>query len=486
MTWGRLLMSALVALGLGAAFWLTRGPRSNVILITIDTMRADRISAYGYTKHVTPNLDRLAKEGVLFESAFCDVTWTTPSMTSVMTGLYAAKHGFRSSYETLKSEATTLAEVMHDHGYQTAAIIASYPLHSIFGLNQGFDLYDQEFSAPLMIDPQLEFGPVPPRSSAGVVASEQMKAVGDFLVAKAASDAYRPDPDVSERVVQWLRHERHGPFFLWIHYFGPHEKPTGITDTIEDRRVQMAAYDPDVLIADSAIGRVLDALDELRLTDHTVVIVHADHGQSLGEQDYFGHGRNVYDATQRIPLIIRAPGLGPRGERVHGLARNVDLLPTILDVTSMPIPASLDGASLRSALTGSVPRERVSTYVETYLSATSLFSDLVDPATGLQVGFRRVGVRSEDWKYVINDPIPLVDRDIALPEEVRRKYYSTELYDLNADPGETTNVVAQHADLDEHFRNEVWDQQRSRDLTQPIVLDESTRDRLRALGYLAD
>lgn len=482
------LVIAGVALGLAAAtFWILRPRAENVILITIDTMRADRISAYGYQKHETPNLDRLAKEGTLFENAFCDVTWTTPSMASVMTGMYATRHGLRSSFQTLKPEAETLAEIIRDHGWDTAAIIASYPLHSIFGLNQGFKLYDETFSAPLALDERVEFGPQAAVEERKAPASDDTEAMRWFLMLKAQGAAYRPDDLVTDRALAWLRNERTAPFFLWIHFFGPHEKPTGLVGlehAAEEREIQLAAYDPDVLTTDREIGRVLNALDDLGLTQNTVVIVHADHGQSLMEHDYFGHGRHVFDATAHIPLIVRAPGLVQAAKRDARIARNVDILPTVLGMLGVPNPIAGDGKNLFAA--EPTPSD-ARAYVETYLSATRLFADVIDPTTDRRLGFRRMAMRTKNWKLVINDPVPMIDEpDSTVPEDLRTRYYRSELYDLTTDPGETINVISEQPAISEALRLAIWQEQMANPTgSGDMPMDSTTRERLEALGYLA-
>lgn len=478
------VLTALVALGAAAAWWHLRPHRTNVILITIDTMRPDRISAYGYHKHQTPVLDRLAAEGTLFENAFCDVTWTTPSMASVMTGTYATRHGFRSSFQTLKSDAATMAEILRDHGMHTAAIIASYPLHSIFGLNQGFDLYDETFNSPLSFQEDVQFGPVQAPPPVETPPSDDTQAMRWFLWEKSQRDAYRSDPDVSDRAIAWLRAERADPFFLWIHYFGPHEKPTGLVgdeNLAAERDLQLAAYDPDVVAVDGEIGRVLAALKSLGIDEDTAIVVHADHGQSLMEHDYFGHGRNVLDPTARIPLIVHAPGRVPAGRRDATLARNVDILPTLLELLGIPRPPGLDGRDLFGAVGSADP----TAYIETYLSATWLFAD---EKADHRIGFRRLGLRTARWKYVINDPVPFVDRPSPpIDADTRRRFYFEELFDLAADPGETRNVIAEHHDVASTMRNEIMRLHRTATTgTEVMPLDDETREKLKALGYLAE
>jgi arylsulfatase A-like enzyme len=457
--------------------------RPNIVLITVDTLRPDRLSSYGYAKGETPNMDRLAREGVLFENAFCDVTWTTSSMASVMTGRYATRHGFRSSHQRLAPGTTTLAGVLHAAGLQTAAIVGSFPLDSMFGLDQGFDLYDDTFTAPLMSLRQAEEATkVPDR---GVGGHTEMRA---FLREKAAHDAYRTDREVSDRAISWLRAERREPFFLWVHYFGPHEKPHAVDNYFQEVRLQLDEYDTDVATADAQVGRVLVTLDDLGLARRTAVILHADHGQSLAEHNFVGHGRYVYDVIQRVPLLMRLPGRLPAGRRASQLVRNIDLLPTVLALTGVALSIPVDGKSLLPLVDGSVAGGAAETYVETYQSANWKFADVIDSQHDVRLGFRRLGIRTLEWKFIVNDPIPFENMDDPPPvtDEMRRRYYSAELYDLRADPGETTNVITAHPDLATLFLKKVWAYQSVDSSSEPMRLDDTMREKLKSLGYLAD
>jgi arylsulfatase A-like enzyme len=472
-----LLSVAVACIAIGAAAWrLWPSRRPNVILITIDTLRADRLSCYGYTKHRTPNFDRLAQEGVLFENAFCDVTWTIPSMASVMTGRYATVHGLRSSFQRLSPEATTLAELLSARGIHTAALIASFPLDSMFGLDQGFALYDDDVAHGAFSGEVL-----PVQKEPG-----NRKELRQFFMYRAVHAAYRPDNEQSDRAIRWLREERQEPFFLWLHYWGPHEKPQPTGDPAEQLGRQREQYDPDVVEADAQVGRVLATLDELGLRARTAVILHADHGQSLTEHDYFGHGRDVYDPCQHVPLLMRLPDRLPSGLRIRRLVRNIDLFPTMLDLMGVKLTVPVDGGSLLPLIAGKNNGEPEEVYVETYLSANSLFADLIGPNNDTPLGFRRLGVRTAKWKFIVNDPIPLLDEDDPAPvtPEMRAQYYSEELYDLRADPGETTNVIGTHADLAASFWKKMGDYQTRRGPgSENIKLDDASRERLRSLGY---
>ena len=484
-----------VAAGVGAvAVWhghlrtAVRPTPSNVILITIDTQRPDRLSCYGYPKHQTPNFDRLARDGVLFENAFCDVTWTTPSMTSVMTGRYATVHHVRSNFDRLPESATTLAEIAQAHGIHTAAIIASYPLASIYGLNQGFALYDESFSKPLIgegLGATPEDLPAPVTPGADLFGDSRQPMLW-YLLRKSTHDAYRPDDQVSDRAIRWLREERKEPFFLWVHYLGPHNKPPAPGEPPTAMTEQSQRYDRDVVSTDRQLGRFLDAIDELKLTDHTAVILHADHGEDLLEHDFIGHGYDLYDVTQRVPLLMRLPGQLPSGRRVTELVHNLDLFPTILALLGIDANLPTDGASLLPLATGANTERNQETYVETYLSATYMFAKRLESEKH-RLGIRRLGIRTPDWKFIINDPYPILDRDNPEPvdETLRKQYYSEELYDERADPAEKSNVIDAHSDLAAKFRARVQHyQEMAAGKSEQVQLDPAARERLRSLGYL--
>jgi arylsulfatase A-like enzyme len=405
----------------------------------------------------------------------------------VMTGVYAPHHGLRTSYECLSPLAKTTAEYLRANGFETTAIIGSFPLDAIFGLDQGFRTYDDTFTTPLLIDPEHPpavgsvVEPIPSRFSAN---RDEM---GDFLKDKVSHDAYRPDDQVTDAALRWLTGQRREPFFLWVHYFGPHEKPQLTTDFFEERRLQLAAYDPDIVTADREVGRLLQAIDVAGLSDRTAIILHADHGQSLNQHDYFGHGRYVFDDCQHVPLIIRPPRPLPRGLRVAHLVRNLDIMPTVLALARIAPEGALDGTSLLGALRGEALQTPEETYVETYLSANRLFADVIDADTDTRLGFRRVGFRTPQWKFVINDPVPFGDMEDPPPvsEEMHQLYYSEELYDLTSDPAELKNVLALHPDVANTLRKRVWETQPpTKDAPGALPITGTTRERLKSLGYV--
>ncbi len=478
------VLGALALILFAAAALVFRRSRPiDVVLITVDTLRADRLHCFGHPTNRTPNIDALAAAGVRFAAAFCDVTWTTPSMSSVMTGTYATRHGMRSTYQQLDPANVTLAETLKAQGYTTAAIIGSFPLDHTFGLNKGFDSYDDHFTTPVMIGGDAPGQHVESKFSGDV--DEQRL----YQYLKAQADAYRPDNEVTDAAIAWLQGKRREPFFVWVHYFGPHEVGDMRLNLEESDRQTIAAYDHDVERADREVGRLLAELDGLGLGGRTLVILHADHGQSLGEHLYVGHGKNLYDPTLRVPLIMRLPRVVPAGKVVSELARNVDIMPTVLELAGLHVPEGLDGASLHALWSQDRSPER-EVYSETYLPATEAFAQEVPDGHGgiLRVGFRRRGVRTAQWKFVVNEPWPFLDYATppALPEDVVKGLYSEELYDVKQNPLELRRaLVKDRPDIEEQMRKKL-----AAYTALPghggahRELDEAAKERLRSLGYM--
>jgi len=457
----------------------------NVLLITIDTLRADHLSCYGYTKNATPHIDALAARGVVFDQAFCDVTWTTPSMASVFTGRYAVHHGLQSSSQRLP-ETSTLAKRLRAGGYTTAAVIGSFPVDSTFGLNQGFDLYDEEFNTSVLKDDE-------PAALAGALPPEGNDAARRiWFMLQRLGRAYRPDDQVAARAVRWLRGERSEPFFLWVHFFGPHEKMYVHLSLEELMRRNVAEYDPAVSFADRQVGAVLSALHETGLDDRTLVVLHADHGQNLFERNYVGHGRDLYEPSLRIPLIVADPS--GRIGRSNAFARNIDVLPTILDLIGMPVPADVDGVSLRTAirhpwLARVLGMKAGETYAETYMSATGIYRETRQfEGQEYVLGFVRRGIRTQRWKYVESMPVPLIEDPAprALPAALVAQERRELLYDLIADAAESTDVSAAYGDVVREFRTKLQVYARDAHRAPEAPLDAASKERLRSLGYLQE
>jgi arylsulfatase A-like enzyme/Tfp pilus assembly protein PilF len=347
----RLLAVVLAAAALFTPSCRTAPRRPNVVLVTLDTLRPDRLGCYGGTV-ATPNLDRVAREGVVWESAITQAPLTAPSHASMFTGLNPMAHKVRDTGGfVLDSAYTTLAEIMQARGWDTAAFVGSAVLKKGFGLSQGFGVYDDE---------------MPKADAAAAV---------EFPERRAA--------EVVDRAVKWLDGRAGKPFFLWLHLFDPHSP----YDPPSPFREQYAGrpYDGEVAYTDQQLGRVLDAIRQKAPRD-TVVAVLSDHGESLSEHGEYTHGVFLYDSTIRIAFLMSGPGL-PAAVRSARLARAIDVMPTLLDLVGLKPPEGIHGKSLVAALSGkdAGPGEA---YSET------LF-------TRLNMGWVELrALRTSKWKYV--------------------------------------------------------------------------------------
>ncbi len=312
--------------GLLAAAALLAGCGSSdapcVLIVTLDTTRADAVGFSGGPERVTPVLDALAAESVVFERARTVAPITLPAHSSMLTGLYPPRHGVRlNGTQALPESATTLAERARDAGYETAAFVAAAVLDRNFGLAQGFETY----GAPLR--PQSDAGPHFPE---------------------------RPAAEVVDEALAWLEDgwNRRRPFLLWVHLFDPHNPYE--PDSRFYLQAGLDSYLGEVAAADHAVGRLLDDLRERGVLDRTCVVVVGDHGEGLEEHDEATHGALCFETTVRVPMLVRFPGGHRAGERSTATVSVVDLYPTLLDVLGLPA-GDVDGLSLRD---GPPPADR--------------------------------------------------------------------------------------------------------------------------------
>jgi len=317
---------ALCALGLiiGAAAACSpaapgpRYPGANVLLVTIDTLRADRLGAYGYAAADTPRLDLLARQGVRFDQAISPMPMTLPSHTSLMTALQPYQHGVRDNADfEVDADIVMLAEAFRAGGYDTGAFVAAYVLHSRWGLSAGFDTYDD--SGVHGVD---DFG-----------ADGRLERRGDEVLAAA---------------LPWLLQPRDAPFFGWVHLYDPHapyEAPEPWGSRFAD-----TPYDGEVAYTDTLIDDLLAQMSAAGLLDNTIVVVTADHGEDLLDHGELGHGLFVYDSTQRVPLIMQLPDGAAAGTVVPEQVRLIDVGPTLLELTDLPTLGAVTGAGLGAFL----------------------------------------------------------------------------------------------------------------------------------------
>lgn len=320
--------AALIAIALGAAACgrpaaPAAPPAAHLLLVTIDTLRADRVGAYGHGAARTPAIDGLARAGVRFDRAFSVAPITLPAHASLLSGRLPPAHGARHNGQTVAASLPTLATTLHDAGFATAAFVAAFPLDRRFGLSRGFDVYGDRW----------------PRGSDGRPANE------------------RPGRQVVDEALAWLATVGSRRAFLWVHLFEPHAPygAPGAPGTLAQR------YDAEIAEADRQVARLLDGLGPRRA--ETLVIVAADHGEAFGEHGESGHSVFVYDTTLRVPLVVAGPGLAPRV--VADPVSVIDVLPTALARLGVaPLPA-VDGLDLSASMQGAPVGERV-LYAESF------------------------------------------------------------------------------------------------------------------------
>ncbi|MAB79052.1 MAG: hypothetical protein CMJ89_06820 [Planctomycetes bacterium] len=289
------------------------GTQLSGLLITLDTTNVDALSCYGGRPKLTRHLDRIARRGVLYESARTVTPITAPAHASMLTGLIPLRHSVRMNASmVLPSEAETLAERARKRGMQTAAVVAAVVLQDEFGLAQGFDVYMQ------------------PEARASV---------------DADSPVSRPGSEVADDAIAWLRaRDPERPFFLWVHFFdahGPYRPPKPFKEFAGGD-----AYLGEVAFMDYQVGRLFEVMKEEALLDKTLIVVAADHGEGLGRHGEKTHGVAVYDTTLRVPLILRYPDGWNAGARIREPVSVVDIFPTLCEAMGLPVPRDVDGVSL--------------------------------------------------------------------------------------------------------------------------------------------
>ena len=456
----------------------------SILLISIDTLRADHLGCYGYDPYdepVSPAIDALAAEGVVFERCFAPRGQTLPSLCSMMVGKYPSAHGVRDNGQRFAKGQRTLAEMLGDLDYRTFAFVSRVPTKRTGHPARGSLLLEDGKTS---------------------------------IDGEPTSDQNESDAAVAAKALAWLETEwpdDERPFFAWVHFYavhkpfappppydtmfagdyaGPLRPPAGAPTSALNRVVQrldtaalereplsaedhayvMALYDGGIRSTDRHVARLLEALEERGLDDRTWVIVTADHGEELGQhQDYYYHGNSVYDPALHIPFVMRWPGRIPRGARSAQLTQNVDLVPTVLDAIGVELPSDLEGVSFWGVLqSGSFdgPGPRSHAYFE--------WQDMI------------YGVRTLDRKYLINPNgvHPKKPPYFGLEGQSFR-ISCEELYDLQVDPGETRDLIGEPGVDATDLRSLVLDFR-----ARPAVVrdwryaDEDSLAELRANGYV--
>jgi arylsulfatase A-like enzyme/Flp pilus assembly protein TadD len=394
----------------------------NVVLVTIDTLRADRVGCYGNSAIQTPELDKLAGRGLVFENAIAQAPLTAPSHASMMTGVYPTAHKVRDTGGFVLSPSyETLAAILQNQGWDTAAFVGSSVLKKRFGFNRGFAVYDDEM----------------PKHDSG-------SAAGDSPERRAG--------EVVDRAIAWLQLQTSKPFFLWVHVYDPHlpyDPPSPFRE-----KYKGSPYEGEIAYTDQQLGRLFHALEK-KSPENTLTAVLSDHGESFSEHGEYSHGVFLYDSTLRIPFLLAGPGV-PAGRRVKQQARTIDVLPTILDLMGGRIPQNVQGAPLTGTFRGTEDPAALS-YLETMYPK-------------LNMGWAELrGVRSNRWKY-IRAPKPELYDLTEDPAESRNviESHQTEVEKFEAVLKSVSGIGANQAS----------------EKVETTSVDPHTIEQLRSLGYL--
>jgi arylsulfatase A-like enzyme len=467
-----------------------KSARPNVLLISIDTLRADHLSCYGKMPvRTSPNIDRIAYEGFLFKKAYATTTWTLPSHASMMTGLFpSAHHADRSLHQTmtrpvdpLKPSAITLAEVLSENGYMTAGIISNPFVSGSFGMDQGFDFYDDRVDI---------FEDVRYLSLKDISMLFQVFKVLR-LIDRNDFDGERRVPEVNRIAIDWLKKNRdsENPFFLFLHYNEPHfkyEPPPPYNRDIDGREIpyfddisalnrgvfslstaglndMLVLYDGEISYLDQHLGKLFNRLDEWGLMDNTLIIITSDHGESFNEHEVWQHGNSLYEEQIRVPLIIRYPGLSAGGRVIEKqIVQTLDLMPTILDIIDIPLPQNVQGRSL-------VPVIRGDAGTKFNIAFAELRPDINWKMQNPRYGIGMKAVIYGDWKFILSDN------------------GKEELYNLSMDPDESVNLVSKDKDRAGHMKRVLmsWAETfKSAPGNTNKRIEGGRLEQLRSLGYL--
>ena len=414
-------------LGLSGGLVSSCGPRRpsirNVVLISIDTLRADHLSAYGFPRSTTPNIDAVAREGVLFTNVHTTVPMTLPAHVSMLTGTLPPTHGLRDNLENRLPEASlTLAEMLKPRGFTTGAIVSTFVLDRRFGVSQGFDSYDDRFQA--------------------------VHKIGDLSERKG---------DETTRLARtWLDEHKDRPFFFFVHFYDPHDPyqpPEPFASQWKDH-----PYEGEVAFADHCVGQVMEKLRQLGLYDSTLIVITGDHGEMLGEHGELNHGFFIYEGALKVPLVVRMPSAEAAARQVDLPASLIDIVPTVLSLVGAEVPKEVQGVDLSPWLAGRGAGG----------GARPLYAETVTP-TRYYGTSSLLGVISDGWKYIETSRPELYDLrsdpaetvNLFEREPARADALGKILVAILAAAGRAPGPAPESA-----------------------ALDEAARERLAALGYL--
>jgi len=402
----------------------------NLLIITLDTTRADHIGAYGAPKDRTPHIDSLASRGILFKNAYTSVPITLPSHSSIFTGKYPLVHGVRGNGTfLLNPNETTLAEKMKENGFKTYAVIASYVLMAQFGINRGFDFFDDSLNAQQLIA----------NFDSEITADTVYEKFNSWLTTYSSQT---PSPN--------------SRFFAWVHLYDPHTPYNPPKEYRTFGETLDGLYSGEIAYMDAIIGKIVANLASARLLDNTLIILAGDHGEAFGEHQEFGHSIFCYEENLRVPLIFYNPHLFPHPLEIKNTANLIDIMPTVLELFGIEPPKDMQGQSLTPLLDGDTNQTERSFYIESMHGREELGWA---PLTGI--------IR-ENFKY------------ISLPEP--------ELYDLSTDKAEKQNLFLKKNRLAKELDKDLLAMVKSlssQTKNSKRSLTDADKKHLQSLGYIS-
>ena len=417
----------------------------NIILISIDALRADHLGCYGYHRNTSPNIDRLASQGVLFKNAFSQANWTLPSHTSIFLSQYVWRHKADGDKERLGNSFTTLAEILRDRNYTTCAFVGGGIVSAKFGFDQGFEIFKD-----------------------GIPGGRGRHEISSYI----------------NKLLSWLESVRNRKFFLFIHTYdvhSPYSPPVPYFDlytkgscagehlrtsrailpelldasklTLEEIDYIMAVYAGGINYVDEQLGRVFEKLNQLGIDENTLIIITADHGESFKEHGKLGHCGKPYIEEVHVPLIIKGPGI-PKNRIYENFVQHIDIVPTILEILNIPQRKEMQGKSILPLMNNCEIEEHFTTY-----------------SWGGSGAQGPVSLRTRQWTYIMNRNGP------------------DELYDRINDPKEQKNIIEKRPIIAQKLKEELEDfivltSEGKSQVTEEVHIDEELKERLKSLGYL--
>ncbi len=490
--------------------------KPNIILITLDTLRADHLSCYGYERETSPFIDKIADEGILFEDCIATSSWTLPSHASIFTSLYPSEHGTiysgaaKDKISKLPDELTTLAEILKEKGYETAGFIGGPFVASDFGMDQGFDYYnDRLFPMGKIYFDKLTFLDFFLNIFKKKINLRKLSSSIEYYLVDIWNYIYNENftkdsigydsrkkkaNEINAVALPWIERHKDSRFFLFINYLDPHSRytlPKGFKNrydtgyksnlrglvselkaihyhryspTEDDLKLLISLYDSQINFLDLHIKQLFDKLVSCEIDKNTIVVITSDHGEAFGEHKLMEHGFSLYEDQLKVPLILWGIEKFPSSLRISTQVQIIDIMPTILDIISIPPPEDIRGKSLIPLISGEEDFERPYALAE-------IFEDKIWYVFGKE--FRRdlKCIRTQGWKYI------------------KSSRGNNELYRIIEDEKEIINLIDSEKEVSEKMEDLIKEVASSfklkfDDKAKPFHIDSNIKEQLRGLGYI--